>query len=418
MIKMLQKLWHDRRGNALVIAGAALPLVVGSAGLASDTVHWALWKRQLQRAADSAALAGVYARAQEASYTNAVVTDLDRNNQVVPDLLGSPTITTPADTADWTHHVKVDLAVQKTLGFSSLFLSTAPIIRASATAAMIPDGNYCVVALARTGTGIDIGGSANVNMGCGAIANSSDSTSSVDTNGTAYSFVADPVASAGGMPSSINGATDLQPFHVPMPDPFKNKYDTDVPPGTPCSNFNQHVRTETTGTGQNRVTTTHLSNGCYSSFSAGNGTFYLDPGVYYLDSTSLNLSGQTILIGTDVTIILTGADPGSISMSGNSEIQITAPTSGPYAKMAIIQSSTATAGNNNIINGDNNTFIDGAIYFPSGDMNFTGSSANSTRCAMIVSLTVEFSGNTNIQNDTTGCVADQTVTGKRIRLVA
>ncbi len=45
-----------------MIAGAALPLVVGAAGLATDTIQWTLWKRQLQRAADSAAIAGVYDR--------------------------------------------------------------------------------------------------------------------------------------------------------------------------------------------------------------------------------------------------------------------------------------------------------------------------------------------------------------------
>ena len=53
MISFLKRLWSDRRGNALVVAGAALPLVVGSVGLASDTIQWALWKRQIQRAADS-----------------------------------------------------------------------------------------------------------------------------------------------------------------------------------------------------------------------------------------------------------------------------------------------------------------------------------------------------------------------------
>jgi Flp pilus assembly protein TadG len=64
MIGFLKKLWRDRRGNALVLAGAALPLVIGSAGLATDTIEWALWKRQLQRLADSGAQAGVYAIAR------------------------------------------------------------------------------------------------------------------------------------------------------------------------------------------------------------------------------------------------------------------------------------------------------------------------------------------------------------------
>ena len=35
MLKAFRRLWNDKRGNALIIAGAALPLVVGSAGLAT-----------------------------------------------------------------------------------------------------------------------------------------------------------------------------------------------------------------------------------------------------------------------------------------------------------------------------------------------------------------------------------------------
>lgn len=61
MTGFMKRLWGDKRGNALMIAGACLPMVVGAAGLASDTIQWALWKRQLQKAADSAAIAAVYA---------------------------------------------------------------------------------------------------------------------------------------------------------------------------------------------------------------------------------------------------------------------------------------------------------------------------------------------------------------------
>ena len=65
MIDFVKKLCRDRRGNVLAIAAAAMPLVMGSAGLATDTIQWVLWKRQLQRAADSAAIAGVYERVQD-----------------------------------------------------------------------------------------------------------------------------------------------------------------------------------------------------------------------------------------------------------------------------------------------------------------------------------------------------------------
>ena len=60
MRSVLRRIWEDKNGNALVLGAAALPLLLGSAGLATDTIQWALWKRQLQRAADSAAIAGAY----------------------------------------------------------------------------------------------------------------------------------------------------------------------------------------------------------------------------------------------------------------------------------------------------------------------------------------------------------------------
>ncbi len=93
MIRFIKELWTDRRGNALLIFAGALPLVIGSAGLASDTIQWALWKRQLQRAADSAALAGVYDRiAKDGSTSNvaaAVTDDLGRHNQTKIALLAA-----------------------------------------------------------------------------------------------------------------------------------------------------------------------------------------------------------------------------------------------------------------------------------------------------------------------------------------
>src|SRR5436189_6178692 len=99
MFSFLKKLWRNKRGNALVMAGAALPLIIGSAGLASDTIQWVLWKRQLQRAADSAAIAGVYAKVEGQSVSSAVSTDLTKNqNTGIALLWGYPIISNVAMT--------------------------------------------------------------------------------------------------------------------------------------------------------------------------------------------------------------------------------------------------------------------------------------------------------------------------------
>lgn len=425
MKALLKRLWQDRRGNALVIAGAALPFVVGGAGLATDTIQWTMWNRELQRAADSAAYAGVYAQVQEnANMTAAEAVDADllKNNTTGISLLsGYPQVAYPT-VSTYTNAVRVTLAIRKPLGFSSLFLPDAPTIITSATAALVDEGNYCVVALATTGSALTIGGSANVNMGCGAISNSQDPLYAVGVNGNSHNFVADPVAGVGGISNTINGAGDVRPYQIPMTDPYAN-LSTDVPSGTNCTSFNSHIVSQT---GPNNGGNVTLSPGCFSNFNAGNQTYTLQPGTYYLNNTNLSLSGQTRLIGEGVTIILTGTNPGSVSMNGSSSMDLTAPTSETcaqygtcaYTNMVLIQSPNAASGNNNTINGDNNTALDGAIYFPSGDLTFTGSSSQATQCAMIVALTVEFTGSAYVQNDTSSCDADEQVTHKMVKLVA
>jgi Flp pilus assembly protein TadG len=407
MIRFLRKVWNDRRGNALIIAGASLPLLVGAAGLGTDTVQWVLWKRELQRAADSAALAGAYAQLQTASVADAVNAHMGDNNHTGIALKsGYPQIGYPPDTANYKKAVQVTLAVQRTLGFSSMFLSTAPTITATATAALVNSGSYCVVGLnSTTAASITIGGSASVSMGCGAISDSTSATASVGTNGGTYNFTASPVAGVGGMPSSINGATDIQAHHSALPDPYAGTYST-----TPTSTCNKQVN----GAGGN------LSPGCYKSFKfTGNTNYTLSPGVYFLDSTDFEVQGTGSITGTGVTIILTGATPGNLTTNGNSLIQLTAPTTGAYANMLFIGNGTGTQK----INGNNGSFYDGAMYFPNGLAQFSGSSNGMYNCAMIVANFVDFAGNASLQNtlqhpDGSACQAATQVQGKNVRLIA
>src|SRR3954447_20891724 len=152
MIGFIRKLLKDCRGNALAIACACMPLVIGAAGLATDTIEWTLWRRQLQRAADSAALAGVYDRAQAANGANtntptAVCNDLAVNLHTWMNLIGTSPCTGsvgsysslgyPSDTAFVSRQVTVTLRIQQRLPFSSMFMSAAPVIQASATAGSV-----------------------------------------------------------------------------------------------------------------------------------------------------------------------------------------------------------------------------------------------------------------------------------------
>ena len=186
MFNPFSKLWNDKRGNILVIAAAAIPVIVAAAGLATDTIQWTIWKRQLQRAADSAAIAGVYDRESNGTSTTnvptAVARDLTLNNHTWMALkTGYPQISYPANAGVKTDQVTVGLAVQQSLPFSSIFVSTAPTITASATASGVAIGDPCMLALDPTAApSINFSGNATVYMpNCPVFSNSSATNSPV-----------------------------------------------------------------------------------------------------------------------------------------------------------------------------------------------------------------------------------------------
>src|SRR3982750_2354688 len=60
ILRRRRKILPDQRGNVAMIVAAAFPLLIGAAGFAVDGIEWVLQKRQVQAAADGAAIAGVY----------------------------------------------------------------------------------------------------------------------------------------------------------------------------------------------------------------------------------------------------------------------------------------------------------------------------------------------------------------------
>jgi Flp pilus assembly protein TadG len=427
MIAFLRSLWRDRRGNALVVAAAALPLVLGSAGLASDTIEWALWKRQLQRAADSAAMAGVYSiialEGENDDVQDAVTRDLQINSHVgittTKDVTSSPSV--GAYTSD-PYAVRVALSVQKSLSFSSLFLPTAPTISVSATATVVPSGKYCVISLEDTFvTGINATGSTSLNLGCGMITNSRSMNAAVATG--ASTVVASPVAAVGGIPASNNWGTGttLQPFTAAQQDPFNNPERVVDPPTGQSCNGNTNIpnnSTATLGTDVNSVT-------CVGNLNiAGTATLR---GTIYVDGGSVSIGTQANVTCDECTIVLSNHDNsptatiGNFRVTGSPQMHWTAPRSGPYEGLLIYQDRRAIDGTgenyDNVLTGSSTSYFEGAFYFPRQDLEFSGNTGMNTNCLQLVSLRVTFTGNSAITNS---CPADSgamSFVGKRVRLV-
>jgi Flp pilus assembly protein TadG len=423
MRKLLRKLWNDKRGNALIIAGAALPLVIGSAGLASDTIQWTLWKRQLQRAADSSALAGVYAKVQNnAGQTAAQAVDadlLDNNHTNITLLSGYPEVTYPTGTG-WMNGVKVKLALQKELGFSSVFMSTPPVIVAEATAATIATGVYCVVSLEETSaTGITATGNGTIDLGCGMITNSTSISAAIATGSS--EVYATPIAAVGNISDSDHwNDAELLPFTVKQEDPFA---DVNPPAFTPCQGGANRLRVNANTTDNTHAADTGVV--CVSEMDL-NGTVALGSATYVIDGGDFTVGAQAHVSCTGCTIILTNSNSsstatiGDVDMNAGAQINMSAPGSGTFEDILFYQDRRAASGSSTVnrINGNSSSTFTGALYFPNQQLQVNGTAGLNFSCAQFVARRVEFSGNGSITDNCPGGYGDSSIMGKHVRLVA
>ncbi len=431
----LTKLWHDKRGNSLIIAAAALPLLIGSAGLATDTIQWALWKRQLQRAADSAAIAGVYDRVAADSATTgtaaAVDKDLGLNNHTGITLQGGyPQVSYPADAGINQNQVRVVLAVQRPLSFSSMFMTNPPLIRTTAQAATVSSaGEFCVLSLQNNSkTGIQATGSATIVMDCGMMTNST-STNAAAAQGNG-SVTATTLAAAGGIQQSSNWTVDAyQPYSPALDDPYA-ALEPDASELSNCATSPPPLNVDNTNSGGEMT-----GPQCFSSLSIGsNRSYTLRDGLFIISGGSVNIQGTLNLV--NATLILTNKDGGatapigSLDMNAGGQMNATAPTTGKWKGMAIYQdrravdnSPTGNISSNspNKINGNSSNTITGVIYFPSQQVTYNGNGTGSATCTQFVAKRIYWSGNTGMNNFTANCdLAGITAiqSSLRVRLVA
>lgn len=404
----LQALLRSKSGNVLALAAFSMPVLIGFAGLGTDTIQWTVWKRDMQRSADSAALNGAYTLAQSGNVTlnvkNDLIRTLDFTTSFNPVIENAPTAGAYAGNFQ---AVRVVLQHSRSLPFSGFFLSSAPVFRAEATAAILQNGNYCVISLENTtATGVTFTGNATVNLGCGVATNSTGSNA-VDASGSS-SVNASPIAAVGGLAASSNytGTTTLLPDGIPQADPFATLPDP-VPTGCSAAvSVSNHA-------------IVNLMPGCYNGIDV-HGTLFLSPGVYYVNGNSLSANATANIIGSGVTIILTGPDSSniaSLSLNGGANINLSAPSIGTYAGVTIYKDRRSPSTTTDTINGGSNIQIQGAIYTPSQSISFSGNSSITYNCLQIISRTITFTGNTNITNNCPAGSGSQSFKGTQVRLV-
>ena len=133
--RLVRDLLGDRSASAAVVTAFSVLSLIGGAGLATDTIQWTLAKRQLQRMADSAALAGAFTKAKgstaipaacgnnfvgdsERPAKCAAIVELSRYNLLTLNSTPNPTVGT---INGYTNATQVTIDSNTPLPFSSMF---------------------------------------------------------------------------------------------------------------------------------------------------------------------------------------------------------------------------------------------------------------------------------------------------------
>ena len=418
-LNMLGKFWrklkNDRRGNVLVIVAIGATSMVGAAGMGVDTVQWYLWQKQLQNSVDGGALSGAHTLFQSGNAAQAAKDELKSTFAHTYTVVRAVSPPTSGDYAGDTGAVELVATTSQTLPFSSLFLPAAPTITARAVAATVDGGKYCVISLADDGEGISVIGSAKVNLGCGATANSNFSTA-VDLDGSSF-LGADPINAVGGIgytAKNVPSDGSVLPYGLKTEDPLASR-GLMVPSSTSClSNKKMTIQPNDD---------VDLPEGRYCGGLDIKGTVNLTGGLYVIDGGTLKInSGAKVTSSAGVTIILTGASAATVAevdIAGGATLDLHAHSQvedATWYDILFFQDPKASD-ISNTINGDASLSLDGIAYFPTNDLTFTGGGGTAAKCLLLVAKRVKFGGDTGIDNDCSDTIEGLDTTARIIRVV-
>jgi len=155
--------------------------------------------------------------------------------------------------------------------------------------------------------------------------------------------------------------------------------------------------------GNNAVT---LSPGTYFGGLAitGNARVTFSPGTYIFAGGGLSVTGNSTLTGSGVTFYNTSASGygyGAIDLTGNEAANLSAPTSDPLEGILFFQDRSVPVGSvGATVTGNSSSTFDGALYFPTTSVKYTGNSGGSGYTFLIAdTITVTGNASMTLGND-------------------
>lgn len=450
------RFWNNENGNVLVLTAICLTLLMGFMGLASDVGMLFRAQRQMQIAADAAAVAAALDYKYNSSASSAVtqgcaaatangVTNTCTTGACSSSVTGAQVciMVPPVDGPNSGTSGLVEAIVQDPYPtfFMKVFNMKAVTVSGRAVAGAIGAGTGCVLTLARSGVDISLTGSGQLSAPHCDIYDNSTASDALELTGSG-SISASAIGIGGH--DSVTGSGTVSPAPQtgmpPAADPLTNlpapsASTASNPNGCTASSNSAACNPSYTGSSNNTI-----GPGTYTSISnTGSGKLTLTAGNYYVYNNLTNTgsgglamgagnytvmgnfqstgssyltiasgsvasdNGQIFVAG-NMTLTGSGAltsaaesfyTEGTTTVTGSGGMNLTAPTSGTYDGVLFFQSrsdSHAMA-----ITGSSGDSIQGIFYAPAAQLTLTGSGTLNVSLDIIVdSLDETGSGTINV----------------------
>src|SRR5229473_6448194 len=418
--KQLRRLRTDERGTVAVIMGVLIIPLVGALGIGFEVSNWYMTTRGMQNAADAAALAAaanggsnfdVEAKAVAATYG---FVDGANNIRVVP----LNNVACPDGKSSTCYSVTIwgytPLLLSQVVGFKgdTTLNGTLEKKLSSAAVANATPQNICMLALASSGAaqGIRTNGSPTGNMnGCDSMSNTAAQCNGSNL-GLGISFAA----------GSNNGCGAKQLPNSALQDPYAHLA-SNIPPLSSSGCGGNYPQESKHGNSYSVAATNQLSGTL--SLSSGNNFMCGDqmltadviintpigqPAVLVVKNGQLDLNGHKLMTssGSAVTLVFSGTNgtythgPTDNTNGPGGVLDITPPTTGSWAGVAIYQDPSLTTGVDVSAAGNSPTWnITGLVYMPHATLTLKGAidkSTNGKSCLVMVADNFQISGNGGI----------------------
>ena len=378
----------SERGAVLAILALMIPVLLGALGLVIDNGYLYSVRRDMQSAADAAAVSAAQEiRRGNTKYKDVAVQDAARNGfSVQTDVSVSVNVPPTAGTfAGDSDYVEVKIRRETPLFFMrALHLKSKPV-EARAVAGMRPRRGCVYVLNPSASKALDVGGTAHLETpNCAIQVNSNAANAAVTQGaGTVRSVATQVVGNFSGSGFTPSPETGIAAFSDPLaavPEPTVSS----------CSFASKLIIT----------TDRTLSPGTYcGGIEIRKGTTRLNAGTYILRDGGLDVQTNASIIGRGVMFYNTYAaakDFAPFNIASKQTITLSPPTSGTYRGILFFQDRRVAKSHKNLITRNDDGSFEGFFYFPSSQLRFTGGTEIDVSKIVLISDTLELLGNMNI----------------------